>query len=273
MPLILIKGTFHVVGYSPDGDSIRFKAKNAENWNKLEGIKSRLNEFNHLRVRIQGIDTLETHFYHYCQPSKFADYATKFMLNAIGIDAIIWDSMGKIKEANDGREGFILTNKTDKHGRPISFVFAGEIDAEDGDEFFLNKELLRASINYKLLEAGLAYPTFFRDIFPSIRHQLSYAVQSARIKAVGLWNEDRTNTGFLVEELSKVVIMPKLFRRLVSYIENNQGIMTGFKDSLCENSEPILIFPGKKLVHLYDIITEEEDKIKLTEFPENLVFL
>lgn len=30
MPFFLIKGTFHVVGYQPDGDSIRFQADNPE---------------------------------------------------------------------------------------------------------------------------------------------------------------------------------------------------------------------------------------------------
>jgi hypothetical protein len=28
MPFVMIKGTFHIKGYSPDGDSIRFKAHN-----------------------------------------------------------------------------------------------------------------------------------------------------------------------------------------------------------------------------------------------------
>ncbi len=31
----IIKGTFHVKGFQPDGDSIRFKAANSERWNAL----------------------------------------------------------------------------------------------------------------------------------------------------------------------------------------------------------------------------------------------
>jgi hypothetical protein len=31
----LIKGHFHVVGYSPDGDSIKFKARNEAHWRKV----------------------------------------------------------------------------------------------------------------------------------------------------------------------------------------------------------------------------------------------
>jgi len=32
MPFVVIKGTFHIEGYSPDGDSVRFKADNKEHW-------------------------------------------------------------------------------------------------------------------------------------------------------------------------------------------------------------------------------------------------
>ena len=31
MPFFIIKGTFHVLGYSPDGDSIRFQADDDAN--------------------------------------------------------------------------------------------------------------------------------------------------------------------------------------------------------------------------------------------------
>jgi len=43
MSFTLIKGTFHVLGYSPDGDSIRFKAKDASLWKKLSGPAVELN--------------------------------------------------------------------------------------------------------------------------------------------------------------------------------------------------------------------------------------
>lgn len=55
-----IKGTFHVVGYSPDGDSIRFKADNPGRWQDLAG-RVKLNTKGHAQLRIEAIDTLETH--------------------------------------------------------------------------------------------------------------------------------------------------------------------------------------------------------------------
>jgi hypothetical protein len=36
MPFLVIKGTFHVAGYSADGDSIRFQADNEANWAKWQ---------------------------------------------------------------------------------------------------------------------------------------------------------------------------------------------------------------------------------------------
>ena len=47
MSFIAIRGTFHVVGYSPDGDSVRFKAANNNHWSSLDGIKVRLNSKGH----------------------------------------------------------------------------------------------------------------------------------------------------------------------------------------------------------------------------------
>lgn len=35
MSFILIKGTFHILGKEPDGDSVRFKANNKAHWKKL----------------------------------------------------------------------------------------------------------------------------------------------------------------------------------------------------------------------------------------------
>ncbi len=62
MSFNLIKGTFHVVGYSPDGDSIRFQANDRNKWNLLEGPPVQPNARGHVQLRIEAIDTLETHY-------------------------------------------------------------------------------------------------------------------------------------------------------------------------------------------------------------------
>ena len=68
MEYYLIKGYFHVVGYSPDGDSLMFEAKNKKQWNKIvtnfrelfdEKLKTGKGV---VQLRLQGIDALETHY-------------------------------------------------------------------------------------------------------------------------------------------------------------------------------------------------------------------
>lgn len=91
MAFILIKGRFHVVGYSPDGDSIRFQAYNLEHWSKLQGISPELNEENHAQIRLIGIDSLETHFRQCQQSVKWALNAAHFLLESLEIDEVKWN--------------------------------------------------------------------------------------------------------------------------------------------------------------------------------------
>ena len=58
MAFFLIKGTFHVKGYSPDGDSIRFRARNPDNWKKLSGPAAELNARGHAQLRVVGVEAL-----------------------------------------------------------------------------------------------------------------------------------------------------------------------------------------------------------------------
>src|SRR5687768_14135031 len=62
MPFTLIKGTFHVVGRSPDGDSVGFRAADPAHWALLDGPPPRLNSLGITQLRFEAIDALETHF-------------------------------------------------------------------------------------------------------------------------------------------------------------------------------------------------------------------
>ena len=70
MPFRVIRGTFHVLGYSPDGDSVRFAADVESRWNLLAGPPVRLNGKRHAQLRLEAIDTLETHFMNVQQPPR-----------------------------------------------------------------------------------------------------------------------------------------------------------------------------------------------------------
>ena len=68
MNYTLIKGTFHVVGQSPDGDSLKFRASNPKSWDKIitenrEKLLENMEENEGVvQLRLQGVDALETHY-------------------------------------------------------------------------------------------------------------------------------------------------------------------------------------------------------------------
>ncbi|MCH8146420.1 MAG: hypothetical protein IH987_00270 [Planctomycetes bacterium] len=128
MPFTLIKGTFHVTGYAPDGDSVKFKANNKALWTRLSGPKAKMNQKGHVQLRFEGIDTLETHFQSEQQPIDLANAATDFTLKLAGIKDVVWtENRHRVKSAKDGNDapGYILTRTTEGYGRPVAFVFAG----------------------------------------------------------------------------------------------------------------------------------------------------
>ena len=276
MPFTLIKGTFHAVGYSPDGDSIRFQANNPSLWANLKGSPPQLNEQQHVQIRLIGIDSLETHFRDCQQSLKWAISAADFLLEALGIKNVQWnDEQNTVVEADDNIPGFILVKKTDQHGRPLGFVFKGTIDEQDGCDYFLPLDVFFESVNYQSLLHGESYPTYYRGIAPTLRTKMTQAVNHARRHRKGLWEFDLTNKGFnawdLFAEDKTVVVLPKLFRRLVSYLENNDNL-DNFRHSIVK-SEKVLILPNKQKKLFRDIIIQEDNFIKLSELPEDLVYL
>ena len=181
MPFVLIKGTFHIEGYSPDGDSVRFKADNKEHWAKLSGPSAQLNARDHAQLRLEAIDTLETHYQNTHQPLKLAIGALEHLLEALGITDVEWDeTRTTVTAANDGTEGYILSRAVEKYRRPVAFVYTGTSPEVDGSEIFLDADRLRQSLNHEALEDGVAYPTYYTGMFYDLREALTEAAGRAR---------------------------------------------------------------------------------------------
>ncbi len=66
----VIAGTFHVKGFSPDGDSIRFQAKDQSHWEFFtwKGDAAAKKDDKRKQLRVESIDALETHYEGYHQP-------------------------------------------------------------------------------------------------------------------------------------------------------------------------------------------------------------
>jgi hypothetical protein len=277
MPFTLIKGTFHVVGYSPDGDSIRFKADHPENWDLLDGPKVELNAKGHAQLRIEAIDTLETHFQGHHQPLRLARAALNLLLKELGITNVKFnESNTKVVSAKDGTRGSVLSRKIEGNHRPVSFVFAGDAVEDDGSQVFLDPKRLEATLNHKSALAGLAYPTYYTGLFPDLREKITAAVKKARTGNTGIWKKDKTNAGFAVPNIEAVternVILPKLFRRIVSFMGDG-GSIDGIKGFLASNPDPVVNLDTGHFTNLDTFVELTGNKVKLTIAPERLVFV
>jgi hypothetical protein len=277
VPFYQIEGTFHVVGYSPDGDSVRFRASDAADWSRLSGPPVELNARGHAQLRFEATDTLETHYEDKHQPLELATEALEFLLEEIGVTDVEWNaSRSTVISANDGTTGYVLSREVEENRRPVAFAFVGSPPETDGDEVFLNEEILRTSLNYRSVERGLAYPTYYKGLFSDLREEMTAAVERARGTGEGVWAVDRTNQGFLVEGLNSVtdehVILPKLFRRLARFLEAG-GPVSGFKAFLEAQAEEVMILPAAHATHFDTVVEVEDDVVRMTEPPENLVFM
>ncbi|MEI6103409.1 MAG: hypothetical protein WCP70_05645 [Methanothrix sp.] len=277
MSFTLIKGTFHVLGYSPDGDSIRFKAKDSTLWKKLSGPAVELNARGHAQLRIEAVDALETHYQGVCQPQQPAQAATSYLLSQLGINEVVWDEThSTVIKAQDGTDGFILARSTESYRRPVAFVFAGNTEERDGAEITLNESILKESYNYHLLAQGLAYPMYYNGLFSDLRLPLTQAVTNARAEGKGLWPNDRTTRGFSVSSLTaiteEVAILPKLFRRIVDYMGEG-GRIDGFKEHLQKGCEPLVRIQQVHFTRLDAVVDVRGEKVRLAELPENLIFM
>jgi hypothetical protein len=274
----IIKGTYHIVGYSPDGDSLRFKARNEDNWRLLGGPRAALNAKRHAQLRLEAIDTLETHSQHppNHQPLDLATRAMDFLLNSLGIDEVVFDALRtRVTSANDGVDGYILSREVEKFGRPIAFVFSGDPAEEDGSDVFLDTARLEKSVNFQSLAGGFAYPTYYKGLFADLRNSLTAVVRRARQAKAEIWAEDVTNTGFAVTGLDSIadehVCLPKLFRRLSEFLQAG-GPVSGFKEFLEAKNEEVLIIDTAHPTHFDNVVEVSGNVVRMTQPPENLLF-
>ncbi|WP_375402509.1 hypothetical protein [uncultured Sphingomonas sp.] len=284
MPFTLIKGRFHVRGYSPDGDSIRFEPLDPALLRRLGGPRPRINARGHLQLRIEAIDTLETHYSPpsgggvYEQPRRWADAASDRLLAFAGVTDVRWDGGRRtVLAAADATPGYILSRSVEKNGRPVAFVFAGDPPEEDGASVTLQPDRLHDSFNHLALREGLAYPTFYTGLFGALRDALTEAVIEARQAGRGLWPDDRGTAGFDPTDLAVIteeaVILPKLFRRLCDYMVAT-GSARDFKRKLDQGREPVLDLRLRNFTHFDSFVEQAEGRtaIRLTREAEELVF-
>ncbi|RSM70653.1 nuclease [Kibdelosporangium aridum] len=286
MAMLVIEGTFRIVGARPDGDSVRFYPNNLDDWNKVGGgRKVRRNKSGGAQLRLDGIDALETHFRtedgETHQPPRFAKAASAELLDFLGFTDVVRREKDDTVTSSEPLQapGYIFTRTADIYGRCVAFAGKGEAPGKSGTKIHVDVPMIQRTVNYHQLAHGLAYPTFYLKLFPDLRASMSEAAVAARDGQLGLWPKDVTQSGGKIVQTRSLsedlVIMPKLFRRLADYLALNDGDLSlgGFLDFLDQKDDRLFILSTGHWTS-FDTIVEviDDDTVRLTVPPEDIIF-
>ncbi|MBD2893044.1 hypothetical protein amrb99_19650 [Actinomadura sp. RB99] len=285
MSLYLIKGQYRIVHSQPDGDSVHFFPSTADAFTRLH-LNVRLGASGAAQLRLDAIDALETHYtppghggHTMHQPLELAHAAGARLLELIGFSGVVRDGEVVTGATPDATPGYILTRFGDKYGRPVAFAFAGDTDRPDLEPVFTDPALLKTSVNHRLLADGLVYPTFYSKLYPDLRATLTEAADAARAAKTGVWASDATTGGATLhaqDDLSeRLVILPKLFRRLAEYYALTPGdaSLAGFKAYMATLNDRLYVISDAHATGFDTVIEVTGDTVRLTKPITDLIFI
>jgi hypothetical protein len=283
MTMLCLAGTFRIVDTEPDGDSIRFYPDDPSQWARVPGPHAvRTNAGGGAQLRLDAIDALETHYaprngapLH--QPLEFAHQARDELLRWLGFRDVQRDGEKVTSATPAALAGYLLTQGADLYGRCVALVGRGDPPAASGTDVRVNLAMLRRTANHRLITIGLAYPTFYLKLYPDLRAELAKQSRAAR-PATGLWARDRTQKGVNVAGLATLtddaVVLPKLFRRLVDYLDLNANdpSLAGFSAYLAQRGDMVFVLSTGHYTGFDYVVKVDGQTVRLTTEPEDLVF-
>jgi endonuclease YncB( thermonuclease family) len=271
----VIAGTFHIKGFQPDGDSIRFQATNQANWDFFTWETAADKATKKKQLRVEAIDALETHYEGYHQPRAFALAALEAMLEMLKIDTVTYSlSLTQVVDANDGKAGFIASGTVDRFGRPVSYVFPKTAQLADGAVMDSSELPIDDSVNFQLAREGLVYPTFYTTTDRVFAEKIRAVVARARATKRGIWSIDRTSDFTLLDIRTLQednLIMPKLFRRLVGFYENYSDFGK-LEEYMKKQRDNLVLWDGTKKKSLADLMTFEGRRLRMNTPVEDILF-
>jgi hypothetical protein len=284
MPMLCLAGTFPITGTEPDGDSVRFRPADPADWSKVPGAhKVHTNATGAAQLRADAIDALETHYtptggHTLHQPLGLAHAAAAELLKWLGFKDVTREGEKVTGVASDERPGYILTRGADAYGRCVALIGRGDPPVASGDSVTVGVTLLRRTANHHLIADGLAFPTFYTNLYVDLRNELAARAAGARETHTGVFAGDRTQKGVNVKSLATLtddaVILPKLFRRLTDYLHLNgdDPSLAGFAAFLAQQSDELWIIPTGQKTSLDTVVGVTGQVVKLKRLPEELVF-
>ncbi len=271
----IVAGTFHVKGFQPDGDSIRFQANKPENWDFFQWETETLKASKKKQLRVESIDALETHYEGYHQPRPFAIAALESLLELLNIKSVTYSlSVTQIVDADDGKAGFIASATTDNFGRPVSYLFPKNAKLTDGEVMDSAVLPIEDSINFQLAREGLVYPTFYTTTDRVFAEKIRAVVARARKTKRGIWSIDKTPDFTLLDIRAlqeDILLMPKLFRRLVSFFDNYSDFGK-LEEYMKKQRDNLVLWDGTKKRSMADLMKITGRRIQMTTPVEDILF-
>lgn len=271
----IVAGTFHVKGFQPDGDSIRFQANKPEHWDFFQWQSAEEKAAKKKQLRVEAIDALETHYEGYHQPRTFALAALERLLELLGISSVTYSlGLTRIVDADDGKAGYIASAATDRFGRPVSYVFPKSAKLTDGAVMDSETLPLDKSVNFLLAREGLVYPTFYTTTDRTLAEKIRAVVARAKSTKRGIWSIDRTPDFTLwdIRTLQEdILIFPKLFRRLVNFYDNYADFGK-LGEYLTKQRDNLVLWNGVKKKSLADLMTISGRRLRMKTPIEDILF-
>ena len=271
----VVAGTFHVKGFQPDGDSIRFQANKPENWDFFQWETEADKLTKKKQLRVESIDALETHYEGYHQSRAFALAALELLLDMLNIKSVTYSlSMTQIVDADDGKAGFIASASTDRFGRPVSYLFPKTAQLTDGAIMDSATLPIEDSLNFQLAREGLVYPTFYTTTDRLFAEKIRAVVTRARKTKRGIWSIDRTPDFTLLDIRTlqeDVLVMPKLFRRLVSFFDNYSDFGK-LGEYMAKQRDNLVLWDGTKKKSLADLMKISGRRLQMKTPVEDILF-
>ena len=271
----VVAGTFHVKGFQPDGDSIRFQANNPINWDFFQWVTTADKATQKKQLRVESIDALETHYEGYHQPRPFALAALESLLEMLGITSVTYSlALTQIVDANDGKPGFIASASVDRFGRPVSYIFPKKAKLTDGAVMDSATLPIEDSLNFELAREGLVYPTFYTTTDRTFAEKIRAVVARARTTRRGIWSIDKTSDFTLLDVRTlqeDIIVLPKIFRRLIGFFDGYSDF-DKLGDYLKKQRDNLVLWDGTKKKSLADLMTITGRRIQMKTPVEDILF-
>jgi hypothetical protein len=286
MPMLVIAGEYRIVGAAPDGDSVRFYPDDPTQWDLIPtAAKVKRNTSGGAQLRMDGIDSPETHYMvegktlH--QPLGLAQDAAAALLRWLGFTSVSRNDRETVIDAEPmATRGYVMTRQVDVYGRCVAFVGRGDAPAPSGTMLHVTPTMLRRTANYRQLLTGMAYPTYYRKLYHDLRDTMTTAVATARQRGRGVWPRDVTRSGLVVKGLDHLdedaVVMPKLYRRLATYLALADGDerVDGFVDYLDREDDRVFVRSTEQFTSFDTVVRVDiqRNSVCMTTDPEDLIF-